>query len=212
MSEIKWFSDDPTHKYYDKNPLYKHYEDDVWGIPPHNDRSIFEQYTIGMFAAGLNWHAAFIKYPHLTTVFYDWDVEKIAQMGEQDVDALLKDRGVIRNRRKLQAVIWNAKVAVQVQRRYGSLDNYFWSRVAYRQERRNVKKLAELGVTSKKSDVLAKQMKRDGFKYAGPVSIWSFMNAIGLVSSRIDKRGIEEYPIDFIRKTAEQGMNTFNLR
>ncbi|WP_308556850.1 DNA-3-methyladenine glycosylase I [uncultured Lactobacillus sp.] len=211
MAEIEWFSDDPTHKYYAKNPLYKHYEDDVWGIPPHNDRNIFEQYIIGMFAAGLNWHASFIKYPHLTKVFHDWDIEKIAQMNDEDVERLLQDKGVIRNRRKLKAVIWNAKVAVKIQKEYGSLDNYFWSQVAYKQERRNVKKLAELGATSEKGDALARQMKKDGFKYAGPVSIWSFMNSIGLVSSRIDRKGIEANPKEYIKKLSEQGSNTFNL-
>lgn len=209
---MPWFTDDVIHqKYYPQNPWYKHYQDDIWGIPPHNDQSIFEQYTIGMFAAGLNWHASFIKYPHLTRVFYNWDFQKISRMTTKDVETMLDDKGLIRNRRKLQATIDNAKLVLRIERQYGSLDNYFWSLVNYKQERKDVTKLAELGTTNKLGDRIAKRMKKDGFKYAGPVSVWSFLNSIGIVSSRIDRKGIEKYPIDYITRPERQRPNTFDL-
>lgn len=209
---MKWFSDDYLHdKYYPDNPYYKHYQDDVWGIPPHQDQSIFEQYTIGIFAAGLNWNISFLKYPELTKVYHGWDFQQIAQMTADDVEVMLKDKDLIRNRRKMMATIDNAKLVLKIQRRYGSFDNYLWSLVGYRQTRKEVKTIAELGTRTKFADKIAKRMKKDGFKYAGPVSVYSFLTSIGIVNARLDKKGLEEYPVDHIKKASEQGPNTFNI-
>lgn len=209
--QSRWFKDDTLHqKYYPDNPLYKHYQDDVWGIPPHNDESIFEQYTIGMFAAGLNWNISFLKYPLLTKYYHNWHLSQIAKMTDKEVDKMVQDKGLIRNRKKMVATIDNAKLVLKIQRRYGSLDNYFWSMVDYSQEVKHVDSITALGTTCKKGNRIAKQMKRDGFKYAGPVSVYSFLISIGIITARPDGQGIEEYPIDYIKLARDQGKNSFN--
>lgn len=209
----KWFADDTLHqKYYPDNPLYKHYQDDIWSVPPHNDESIFEQYTIGIFAAGLNWNISFLKYPLLTKYYHHWNLAAIAEMTADEVETMLQDKGLIRNRRKMVATIENAKLALQIQQRYGSLDNYFWSLADYRQEVKQIKAIGDLGTRSKLGDRVAKQMKRDGFKYAGPVSVYSFLVSIGIITVRPDGKGIEEYPIKRIKKADQQGPNTFNVQ
>lgn len=209
---MKWFKDDTLHqKYYPDNKYYKHYQDDVWGIPPHQDQSIFEQYTIGMFAAGLNWDISFLKYPELTKSYHNWDFKQIAKMSTDEVKKMLDDKGLIRNKRKMLATIDNAKLVLKIQRRYGSLDNYFWSLVNYKQTRVETDTIAGLGTRPKLGDRIAKRMKKDGFKYAGPVSVYSFLVSIGIVNARLDGKGIEEYPIDHIQRVADQGTNQFNV-
>jgi DNA-3-methyladenine glycosylase I len=208
----KWFPDDTLHqKYYPDNPLYKHYQDDVWGIPPHNDESIFEQYTIGIFAAGLNWNISFLKYPLLTAYYHNWHFDEIVKMTPADIGKMLQDQGLIRNKRKMLATIDNARLVLKIQRRFGSLDNYFWSMVNYKQEVKDVYSIAELGTTSPTGNRIAKRMKKDGFKYAGPVSVYSFLISIGIITARLDGKGIEKYPVDKIVKYKDQGVNTFNV-
>lgn len=212
MAKLQWFADDSYHdKYYPDNPLYKHYQDDVWGIPPHNDESIFEQYTIGIFAAGLNWNISFLKYPELTKAYHNWNLQRITKMTEGEIDRMLKNKGLIRNRKKMVATIDNAKLVLKIQRRYGSLDNYFWSLVGYQQQRIHVNTIAKLGTRSKIGDQIAKRMKKDGFKYAGPVSVYSFLVSIGLINARLDGKGIEEYPVENIKPVRAQGPNRFNV-
>lgn len=212
LKKEDWFSDDTYHqKYYPENPLYQHYQDDIWGIPPHNDQNIFEQYTIGIFAAGLNWNISFLKYPELTKAYHNWNFIKISAMSENEIVKMLNNPGLIRNRRKIVATISNAKLVLKLQKQYGSLDNYFWSLVDYHQERRQVDTIAELGTRSELGDKISKQMKKDGFKYAGPVSVYSFLVSIGLINVRKDGLGVENDPRQFIKDADEQAHNTFNV-
>lgn len=204
--QLKWFKDDTLHqKYYPGNKLYKHYQDDVWGIPPHNDRSIFEQYTIGMFAAGLSWNASFLKYPELTKAYHNWDFGRIAKMGDDEVKAMLDNPKLIRNERKIRATISNAETVIKLQDKYGSLDNYFWQQMDYFQWRFRVPTISSLGTTIPLGDKIAKQMKKDGFKYAGPVSVYSFIVSIGLINARLDGKGFEDDPKSLIKPYSEQG-------
>lgn len=210
--QLKWFKDDTLHqKYYPGNKLYKHYQDDVWGIPPHNDRSIFEQYTIGMFAAGLSWNASFLKYPELTKAYHNWDFGRIAKMSDDEVKAMLDNPKLIRNERKIRATISNAETVIKLQDKYGSLDNYFWQQMDYFQWRFRVPTISSLGTTIPLGDKIAKQMKKDGFKYAGPVSVYSFIVSIGLINARLDGKGFEDDPKSLIKPYSEQGQNTFNV-
>lgn len=209
---MKWFTDDALHKkYYPDNALYKHYQEDIWSIPTHNDESIFEQYTIGIFAAGLNWNTSFLRYPELTKAFHDWNFKKIAQMPNHEVDKMMENKNLIRNKRKMEATISNAQLVLDLQKKYGSLDNYFWNLVDYKQERIEATTVAGLGTTSEVGNRIARQMKKDGFKYAGPVSVYSFLISIGIISARIDKKGIEKNPKENIVLASEQGENVFNV-
>ncbi|MCI1935719.1 MAG: DNA-3-methyladenine glycosylase I [Bifidobacteriaceae bacterium] len=209
--KMMWFPDDQFHqKHYPDNPLYLHYDRDVWNIPSHNDKNIFEQLTLGVFAAGLNWHNSFIKYPAMTKVFHDWEIRDIAEMTEQEVIAALNNSQIIRSKRKIIATINNAKVAIEIQKRFGSLDNYFWSMVRYRQERLEPKTVAEIPVRLKITDRIAEQMKKDGFRFIGPVSACAFLISIGIISVRLDEKGIEEFPVRYIKTSDKQGKNSFN--
>lgn len=206
-----WFPDDYLHdKYYPENPLYKRYQEKIWNIPPHNDLSIFEQYTIGMFAAGLSWNASFLRVTALTKAFYEWNLLRIAAMNQREIKNLLQNPDLIRNQRKIAATIHNAKVAINLQHQYGSLDNYFWQMVNYHQACHPIDRVSDLGTTSKLGNRISKQMKKAGFKYAGPVSVYSFIVSIGLVHVRPDNLGREWYPINYIKpaclQNAQQNM------
>ncbi|WP_288527868.1 DNA-3-methyladenine glycosylase I [uncultured Secundilactobacillus sp.] len=192
MQDFKWFPDDPLYKkYYPDNPLYRHYFEREWGIPSHDDAQLFELLTIGIFAAGLNWDVAFSKRAALQTAFHNWDLTQIAAMTETDVATLLANPAIIRNRLKIEATIHNAQVVVQLQRQYGSFDAYLWSLVHYKQTRLEINGFADLPKKTPESDRIAKQMKRDGFKFTGSVAVYAYMLSVGLISVRLDGRGIE---------------------
>ena len=110
----------------------------------------------------------------------------------------------------MEATIANAQLVLKIQQGYGSLDNYLWELVGYKQERKEVQRIADLGTTSPTGDHVSKKMKEIGFKYAGPVSIYSFLVSIGIISARPDRKGIEDNPKENIVLAREQGPNTFN--
>lgn len=151
-----------------------------------------------------------MKYPALTKAYHDWDFQRIAKMGDDEVAAMLDNPELIRNERKIRATISNAAVVLKLQEKYGSLDNYFWQQMDYFQWRLHVPTIASLGTTTPLGDRIAKQMKRDGFKYAGPVSVYSFIVSIGLIDARLDRKGFEDDPKSLIKPYDEQGLNTFN--
>lgn len=124
---------------------------------------------------------------------------------------MLDNPGLIRNERKIRATISNAATVLKLQDQYGSLDNYFWHQMDYFQWRLRVPTISSLGTTTPLGDRIADRMKKDGFKYAGPVSVYSFIVSIGLVNARLDRKGFEDDPKALIKPYSEQGLNTFNI-
>lgn len=188
-------SDTVYSRLYAKNKGFREYIDQIWNIPKHNDQHIFELLSLSVFAAGLNFRAAYAKRAALRKVFHDWQAEKIAKMTEEEVQRALKNKAIIRNERKIRATINNARVVCKIQQKYGSLDCYFWRIFHNQQKKLAVKSIAKLPVTLPATDKLAKQMKKDGFTFVGPVSVCAFAISIGLIYVRPDNKGRQDDPV-----------------
>ena len=161
------------------SPIYCAYHDEEWGTPIRDDESMYALFLLELFQAGLSWITLLKKREAFSAAFDGFDVEKIARYDEAKVQELLQDAGIIRSRGKIEAAIHNAKIVLALRREYGSFCNYLWSFSGG-----NVV-LSPSGApraTSPLSDRMAQDMKKRGMKYAGSVTIHSFLQAAGIVN------------------------------
>ena len=161
------------------SPLYCAYHDEEWGTPIRNDEQMYALFLLELFQAGLSWITLLKKREAFRAAFDGFDVEKIARYGEDKVQELLQDTGIIRSRGKIEAAISNAKIVLELRREYGSFCNYLWGfsggKVVLSPDGRP-------RATSPISYRMAKDMKQRGMKYAGSVTIHSFLQAAGIVN------------------------------
>ena len=162
--------------------LYLAYHDKEWGVPVHDDRTHFEFLILEGAQAGLSWDTVLKKREHYRAAFDAFDPAKIARYGEADVARLLADAGIIRNRAKVAAAIGNAKAFLDVQREFGSFDSYVWPFVGGEPIKHRFKPRSQLPANSAESDALSKDLKRRGFKFAGPTICYAYMQAVGMVN------------------------------
>ena len=159
--------------------IYCAYHDEEWGTPIHSDREMYALFLLELFQAGLSWITLLKKREAFAEAFDGFDVEKIAVYDAAKVDELLQNAGIIRSRGKIEAAIHNAKIVLDLKREYGSFCNYLWSfsggKVVLSPDDRP-------RATSPLSDTMAQDMKRRGMKYAGSVTIHSFLQAAGIVN------------------------------
>lgn len=184
-----------NNRLYAKNDSFRQYMDQIWNIPKHNDQEIFELFSLGVFAAGLNFNAAYSRKEAFRKVFHEWNPKKIAQMNEKEIQQAIQNKAIIRNQRKIRATVHNAKVVCQLQKKYDSLDCYLWHFFHDQQERMAVNSIAKLPVTLSATNKLAKQMKKDGFKFVGPTSSCAFAISVGLIYMRPDQKGLQSSPV-----------------
>ena len=166
------------------DPLYTAYHDLEWGEPNHDDRHLFEMLVLEGAQAGLSWITILRKRERFRAVFDGFDFHKVAAYAERDVQRLLADAGIVRHRGKIEAVIHNAARAIELQREVGSLSRYFWQYEVDTRERPN-KLTAEVlrgYATAPESVALSKDLKRRGWKFVGPTTMYAFMQAMGLVN------------------------------
>jgi DNA-3-methyladenine glycosylase I len=157
---------------------YMDYHDKEWGYPVKDDFKLFEKLSLEGFQAGLSWRTILMKRENFRKVFYNFDFNKIASMTAKDVNRLLKDPGIVRHKGKIEAVINNAKLAQKMLKEEGSLASYFWSF-----EPQNSKKTrAQLPTHSPTSLLLSKELKKKGWKFVGPTTLYAFMQAMGLIN------------------------------
>ncbi|WP_048000567.1 DNA-3-methyladenine glycosylase I [Lactiplantibacillus herbarum] len=186
-----WFDDDPLfNRYYPQNPSYRQYFDNEWGIPSHNDQQLFELLALSGFAAGLNWEMILNKRIAFSRAFANWDINTVANFDIGNITQILTDASIIRNQRKIMAAIHNAKIIQQLQATQ-SFDAYLWHHLQYQQVVLNVHHFHDLPRTVAASDQLSQQMRHDGFKFAGPITIHAWLVATGFITARPDHRGIE---------------------
>lgn len=186
-----WFDDDPLfNRYYPQNPVYRQYFDNEWSIPSHDDQQLFELLALSGFAAGLNWEMILNKRSAFRHAFANWDIDMVASFDIALITQLLTDRTIIRNQRKIMAAIHNAKIIQQLQTTQ-SFDDYLWHHLGQQQVVINVQHFHDLPRTITASERLAQQMRHDGFKFAGPITIHAWLVATGLITVRPDHRGIE---------------------
>ena len=163
-----------------KTDLSVAYHDREWGVPVHDDRTLFEFLILEGAQAGLSWEIILRKREAYRRAFDNFDPKKVARYNEQKVARLLADEGIVRNRLKINAAVLNAKSFLEVQKEFGSFDAYVWQVVDGTPVRR--KRGAPVPVSTADSDAMSKDLARRGFKFVGSTICYSFMQAVGMVN------------------------------
>ena len=163
-------------------PEFLDYHDKEWGFPVGDDRRLFEKLSLESFQSGLSWRTILAKRENFRAAFHHFDFDRIARFGRRDLDRLLADAGIVRHRGKIEAVINNARRARELVTREGSLAAFLW-----RHEPDNRELAAPQSVsTSPASIALSKELKKQGWKFVGPTTVYAFMQAMGLINDHVE--------------------------
>jgi DNA-3-methyladenine glycosylase I len=163
-------------------PDFVHYHDTEWGFPVDDDRRLFEKLSLEGFQSGLSWRTILAKRDNFRDAFHGFDFERIARFTARDVERLLKNAGIIRHRGKIEAVINNAKRARELVQREGSLAAFLWR---YEPDAGTLGK-PQTATTSKESIALSKDLKKQGWAFVGPTTMFAFMQAMGLINDHAE--------------------------
>lgn len=166
-------------------PIYVDYHDNEWGRPVHDDNKLFEMLILEGMQAGLSWITVLKKREAFRLAFDGFDPAKVALYGEEKIQELLANEGIIRNRLKVNAAVTNAKAFLQVQKMRGSFDTFIWAYVDYTPIKNHWKNMGEIPATTPLSDKISKDLKKMGFKFIGSTVIYAFMQAIGMVNDHV---------------------------
>ena len=169
------------------NPLMTQYHDKEWGVPVHDDMILFEFLVLEGAQAGLAWQTVLNKRENYRKAFDRFDPAKIARYDRRDVQRLLSDPGIIRNRLKVEATITNAKRLIEAEKDFGSFDKYIWRFVDGRPIRHKFSSLSQIPPTTIESDVMSKELRARGFRFVGPTICYAFMQAVGMVNDHSTK-------------------------
>lgn len=167
-------------------PLYVKYHDEEWGKPVYDDRKLFEMLVLEGAQAGLNWLTILKRREGYRKAFDEFKVEKVASYDEKKVEELMLNRQIIRNRRKIESAINNAKKFIKVQQEYGSFSNYIWGFVDGKPIVNHWRNVKEVPPKTELSDHISKDLKKRGFSFVGSIIIYSYLQAIGIVDDHID--------------------------
>lgn len=167
------------------HPLYEQYHDCEWGVPEHNDQRLFEFLTLEGAQAGLSWITVLKKRECYRRVMQEFDPVMIAGWGEPKILELMGEPGIIRNRRKLEATVQNARAFLRIQDRYGSFDRYVWRFVEGSPVQNSWTGLHEIPSQTPLAGSLSKELTKQGFSFVGPTICYSFMQAVGLVNDHL---------------------------
>ena len=167
------------------DPLYIRYHDEQWGVPCHDDRVLFEFLVLEGAQAGLSWITILKRREGYRNAFCQFDVQQVAKMTEQDVATLMQNEGIIRNRRKIQSAINNARAFIKVQLEFGSFSKYLWAFVNHQPIDNRRRTLSEVPATSDISDRLSRDLKKRGFSFVGSTICYAYMQAMGLVNDHL---------------------------
>ena len=162
-------------------PLYVHYHDHEWGFPVGQDQRLFEKLCLEGFQSGLSWLTILNKRENFRAGFAGFDFHKVAQFDEADVARLLQDAGIVRHRGKIEAVINNAQRAIEMVEAEGSLAVFFW-----RYAPKNASTGTDIQAQTAESLALSKELKKRGWKFVGPTTVYAFMQAMGLVNDHVE--------------------------
>ena len=167
------------------DPLMVAYHDTEWGVPIHDDRKLFEFMVFDAMQAGLSWRIVLQKRQNLGHALDGFDLLKIAEYGDQDLERLVTTGGIIRNRQKLAATITNARAALKIQHDFGSLDSYLWRFVDGRPMINAWSDTSQIPAKSPEAEAMSSDLKSRGFKFVGPTICYAFMQAAGLVNDHV---------------------------
>jgi DNA-3-methyladenine glycosylase I len=161
---------------------YRRYHDEEWGRPLHGDRALYEKLSLEGFQAGLSWITILRKRPAFRVAFADFEPEVVAAFDETDVERLMADAGIVRNRAKIDAVISNARLVVDMDA--GELDALLWS-FAPTAPRRSPRTFAEVPATTAESEAASKALRKRGFRFVGPTTVYALMQSAGMVDDHV---------------------------
>lgn len=167
------------------DPLYRKYHDEEWGVPLHDDRKLFEFLVLEGMQAGLSWSTVLRKRENFRRLFSDFDPERVALFDSRRVQLLLQDSSIIRNRRKVEGAVTNARAFLKVSEEFGSFDEYIWRFVDGRPLINRWESLSQLPATSPESILLSKDLVARGFKFVGPTICYAHMQATGMVNDHL---------------------------
>jgi DNA-3-methyladenine glycosylase I len=164
---------------------YIRYHDREWGRPVRNDRLLFEFLVLEGAQAGLSWLTILRKRPHYRRAFAGFDVRRVARFGARDVQRLLGDAGIVRNRLKIESAVANARAFLRVQREFGSFSSYLWRFVDGRAVQQRRRSLKDVPARTALSDALSKDLRSRGFRFVGSTICYAFMQAVGLINDHL---------------------------
>lgn len=162
-----------------QGPLMEHYHDNEWGVPSRDDQHLYEMLLLEAFQAGLSWYVILKKRENFRAAFSGFDATQIAAYGEDKIQALLQDAGIVRCRRKIEGAIRNAQCYLAIQQEFGTFAAYLYS---FTDGKTILRSTEEIPTTTPLSDRMAKDMKKRGMKYMGSVTLYSYLQAVGLVN------------------------------
>lgn len=165
--------------------LYRAYHDTEWGVPVHDDRKIFEFLVLEVFQAGLSWRTVLHKRENFRQAFARFDYKQVADFKSKQVQRLMKDEGIIRNRAKIEAAINNAQRLLDVRKEFGTFDKYMWSWVQGTTIHNQMRSIADYRPFTDEAVAWAKDLKKRGFKFLGPTVLYAHMQAVGMVNDHL---------------------------
>ena len=161
------------------------YHDNEWGNPCHDDNKLFEYFLLDTFQAGLSWRTILHKRQNFRKAFDNFNAEKISKYDGKDVERLMNDSGIIRNKLKILGTIINAQKFLELQKEFGSFEKYIWQFTEHKTINNKISDIKKIGATSKESDEMSNDMKKMGFKFVGSTICYAFMQGVGIVNDHI---------------------------
>ena len=168
-----------------RNELMVNYHDTEWGVPLHDDRKLFEFLVLEGFQAGLSWQIVLNKREAFRNAFDHFDPEKVAAYDSRKVDELMRNEAIIRNRRKIEASISNARCFLQIIDEFGSFDQYIWAFVGFKPMVNHFADIKQLPAKTPLSDVISNDLKKRGFRFVGSTVVYAHMQATGMVNDHL---------------------------
>lgn len=165
--------------------LYIKYHDQEWGVPVHDERKQFEFLVLESAQAGLSWLTILKRREGYRRLYAEFDAKQVARFDESKVLEMLQDTGIIRNRKKIESSINNAKRFLDIQEQYGSFNNYLWSFIDGKQVVNHFTRLSEIPATTPLSDTISKELKQKGFRFLGSTIVYAHLQATGLVNDHL---------------------------
>jgi len=168
-----------------QNPLYIRYHDEEWGVPVHDDQKLFEMLILEGFQAGLTWELILKRREALKKAFADFSPKVVAKYTTKDMENILRNSSVIRNRAKVSATINNAQIFLRIQNELGSFDKFIWQFVNGKPIDHGFLLMSEMPAKTEESLAMSKELKKQGFKFVGPTICYAFMQAVGMVNDHL---------------------------
>ena len=162
--------------------LYQQYHDEEWGVPIHDDQTLFEFLMLEGAQAGLSWETILKKREGYREAFDQFDSKKISKYTAFKIEALLQNPNIVRNKLKVNSIVLNARLFLEVQKEFGSFDKYIWQFTDGKTIQNRYRKMADLPANTAKSDAMSQALKKRGFKFIGTTICYAFMQAVGMVN------------------------------